>query len=354
VRRRAGAPPLFLLTLFTCFAPVESAAALSGDQQDLICAVLCAALAVVCTMWCGWRAGVFRRLAVAILAISPPTSTFHLGRTHELRYRDSGSARNSGSIFMLTMFACIAPVESATVHSLASAVATVRGFMTQHAFYCCGLLFFIALRSVMRIYFALSEEPATTRVPTADASYGVLHAMASASRFLSGVPATIYGSTAAACSYTWDLLLQLRREHCTFVAAVTAGDGVATDTYWSCSVLLLVLSVLVPLCAEWSIRWCVAIPPAVLAATALYVRLPAATIPGSVMLVVLQLVLVIGRLAGFVGAGTYLRRPSAVSHGLIQQDLVTCQRWFCQPRSRAGGYRRSSWPFSHSSVQLHS
>jgi hypothetical protein len=119
-------------------------------------------------------------------------------------------------LFLLTLFTCIAPVESAAVHSLASAVATVRGIMAKHAFCCCGLLFFIALRSAVRIYFALSAEPAAAHVPAADTSCGVLHAMTSASRFLRGVPATIYGSAAAACSYTWDLLLQHHREHCTF------------------------------------------------------------------------------------------------------------------------------------------
>jgi hypothetical protein len=157
------------------------------------------------------------------------------------------------------------------------------------------MLFFIALRAVVRIYFVLSEEPTTDRTPAADASCGVLHAMASASRLLRGIPAASYGSAVAACSYTWDLLLQHRREHCAFIAAVAAGDGVATATYWSCSALLLVLSIMVPLCAEWPVRWCVAIPPAVLAATALYVRMPAATIPGSVMLVVLQLVFACAR-----------------------------------------------------------
>lgn len=62
-------------------------------------------------------------------------------------------------------------------------------------------------------------------------------------------------------------------EYDTYTVLYYDSAAVATATFRSCSALLLVLSVLVPLCAKWSISWCVAIPPAVLAATALYVWL---------------------------------------------------------------------------------
>jgi hypothetical protein len=39
-------------------------------------------------------------------------------------------------------------------------------FMARHAFWCCGLMFFIALRALVRIYMVLTEEPtAVDRAP---------------------------------------------------------------------------------------------------------------------------------------------------------------------------------------------
>jgi hypothetical protein len=87
---------------------------------------------------------------------------------------------------------------------------------------------------------------------------------------------------------------------------VAAGDSNATAIYMWCTALLLLLSVMVPFCAGWATKCCLALPPAVLAASVLYVRAPATTIPGSASLVMIQALLIMCRMLGIVRMDVYL------------------------------------------------
>jgi hypothetical protein len=209
-------------------------------------------------------------------------------------------------LFLLSLFTCIAPVESAVTVSAAVGAtldAVVDFCIAEPLIFYTGLALTAAkpLLSIAHIIVEYDAHPGQDFL-----SDYCLAPMARALGAVCLVPATCSACVSNVCNGALDILLQHLHEHNVFVTAVAAGDGLATTTYWYCSSLLVTLSVLLPLCAEWQTEYCLAIPAAVIAATALFSRAPTTTLPGFVVLVVLQLSLVIGQLAGMVPDGASL------------------------------------------------
>ena len=220
--------------------------------------------------------------------------------------------RNAPHLMLLALISCFGPVEAVATQSATTLYTALLASLAKHKMICIGLLVLIAIRAVVRLTrLLLHGPPSEANVVPESPPQG--HQPADINVAPSAPSSALSSSSFDMISKAEALRLRVstvfRRhlsDHVGFASAVMAGDANATAIYLWCTALLLLLSVMVPLCAGWATKCCLAFPPAVLAASVLYVRAPATTIPGSASLVLIQTLLVLGRMLGVVRIDVYL------------------------------------------------